>query len=97
VAAGAAIYAYAVIPNFLVSGDALNMEAVSGDISLVYLEPEGGYIEWPQGPGLGVDLDESIWTRRSWPNTRTGSSFPGEFEPSQTSGGTTREQMKGVK
>jgi hypothetical protein len=25
------------------------------------------------------------------------SSLPGEFEPSQTSGGTTRKQMKGVK
>jgi hypothetical protein len=47
VAAGAAIYAYAVIPNFLLYEDLLNMEAVSGDISLVYLQPEGGYIEWP--------------------------------------------------
>ena len=59
VAVGAAIYAYGVIPNSLVYEDALNMEAVSGDISLVYLEPEGGYIEWSQGPGLGVDLDEA--------------------------------------
>ena len=41
VAVGAAIYAYGVIPNSLVYEDALNMEAVSGDISLVYLEPEG--------------------------------------------------------
>lgn len=52
VAIGAAIYAYAVIPNFLVYEDALNMEAVSGDISLVYLEPEGGYIECSQAPAL---------------------------------------------
>jgi hypothetical protein len=52
VAIGAAIYAYAVIPNFLVYEDSLNMEAVSGDISLVYLEPEGGYIEWSQAPAL---------------------------------------------
>ena len=59
VAVGAAIYAYGVIPNSLVYEDALNMEAVSGDISLVYLKPEGGYIECYQGPGLGVYLDEA--------------------------------------
>lgn len=59
VAAGAAVHASAVMPNFLIYEYALNVEAVSRDISLTYLEPEGGYIELPQGPGLGVELDEA--------------------------------------
>ena len=59
IAAGAAIQASAVMPNFLIYEYALNVEEVSRDISTTYLEPEGGYIELPQGPGLGVELDEA--------------------------------------
>ena len=58
VAAGAAVHASAVMPNFLIYEYALSVEPVSRDISTKYLRAEGGYIELPTEPGLGVELDE---------------------------------------
>ena len=59
VAAAAAVHASAVMPNFLVYEYALSVEPVSRDISAKYLQAEGGYIELPTEPGLGVELDEA--------------------------------------
>ena len=59
IAAAAAVHASAVMPNFLVYEYALSVEPVSRDISARYLEAEGGYIELPTEPGLGVELDEA--------------------------------------
>ena len=58
VAAGAAVQASAVMPNFLIYEYALSVEPVSRDISTKYLKAEGGYIELPKEPGIGVELDE---------------------------------------
>jgi galactonate dehydratase len=59
VAAAAAVHASAVMPNFLIYEYALSVEPVSRDISSRYLKAEGGYIELPTEPGLGVELDEA--------------------------------------
>ena len=59
VAAAAAVHASAVMPNFLIYEYALSVEPVSRDISSKYLKAEGGYIELPTEPGLGVELDEA--------------------------------------
>ena len=59
VAAAAAVHASTVMPNFLIYEYALSVEPVSRDISSRYLQPEGGYIELPTEPGLGVELDEA--------------------------------------
>ncbi len=59
VAAAAAVHASAVMPNFLIYEYALSVEPVSRDISKRYLNAEGGYIELPTEPGLGVELDEA--------------------------------------
>jgi galactonate dehydratase len=55
----AAVQASAVIPNFLIYEYAVGVERVSQDLCKKPLKPEGGYIELPGEPGLGVEIDES--------------------------------------
>ena len=62
VAAAAAVHAAAVMPNFLIYEYALNVEPASRAISSRYLEPEDGYIELPNVPGIGTEIDESKLT-----------------------------------
>ncbi len=47
------------MPNCFIFEYVLSLEPVSRDVSTKYLEAEGGYIELPKEPGLGVDLDEA--------------------------------------
>jgi len=63
VGAAAAVHASAGMPNFLIYEYMVHVEGFSRDISSRILEPEGGYIELPTEPGLGVDLDESALAR----------------------------------
>lgn len=59
VGAAAAVQASAVMPNFLMYEYMLHVEEFSKDISLNRPSAEGGYIELPTEPGLGIELDES--------------------------------------
>ena len=63
VGAAAAVHASAVMPNFLIYEYMVHVEDFSRDISKRMLETEGGYIELPTEPGLGVDLDEARLAR----------------------------------
>jgi galactonate dehydratase len=54
----AAVHAAAVIPNFLIYEYMVHVESWSQEISINPLKAEGGYIELPDRPGLGVDIDE---------------------------------------
>jgi galactonate dehydratase len=55
----AAVHASAVIPNFLIYEYMVHVEGWSQEISINPLKADGGYIELPTRPGLGVDIDES--------------------------------------
>ncbi len=59
VGAAAAIQASAVMPNFLIYEYMVHVEAFSQDISKNPIQADGGYIELPTEPGIGIDLDES--------------------------------------
>ena len=59
VGAAASVHASAVMPNCFIFEYVLEVEPISRDISARYLEAEGGYIELPKEPGLGIDLDEA--------------------------------------
>lgn len=59
IGAAAAVQASAGISNFLMYEYMLHVEAFSQDISVKALVADGGYIELPDAPGLGVELDES--------------------------------------
>jgi len=63
VGAAAAVHASAGMPNFLIYEYMVHAEGFSRDIASRLLEPEGGYIELPTEPGLGVDLDEDALAR----------------------------------
>lgn len=54
----AAVHASAVIPNFLIYEYMVALESWCQEISINPLKAEGGYIELPNRPGLGVDIDE---------------------------------------
>ena len=47
------------MPNFLIYEYMVHVEAFSQDISKNPIQPDGGYIELPTEPGIGIDLDES--------------------------------------
>ena len=63
VGAAAAIQASAVMPNFLIYEYLVHVEAFSQDISKSPIRPDGGYIELPTEPGIGIDLDESKFAK----------------------------------
>lgn len=56
--AAAAVHASAGMPNFLIYEYMVHVEEFSRSVSKQFLEQEGGYIDLPTEPGLGIDLDE---------------------------------------
>ena len=53
----------AAIPNFLITEYFVNFEARGRDVARSSFEIRDGYIAVPQGPGLGIDLDETVLAR----------------------------------
>ena len=52
------VQAAACMPNFLITEYFVNFEETGNEISVDPLTVEGGYIDLPDRPGLGLDLDE---------------------------------------
>ena len=46
------------IPNFLITEYFVNLEEFGEDIAVNPFKVEDGYIKVPDGPGLGIELDE---------------------------------------
>ena len=63
----------AAIPNFLITEYFVNFEARGREVARQAFEVRDGYIAVPQGPGLGVDLDEAALAR-----------YPGRERPLRT-------------
>jgi galactonate dehydratase len=63
----------AAIPNFLITEYFVNFEARGREVARAAFEVRGGFIAVPQGPGLGIDLDEAALAR-----------FPGRQRPART-------------
>jgi galactonate dehydratase len=53
----------AAIPNFLITEYFVNFEARGREIASPGFEVRDGYIAVPQGPGLGIELDEAALAR----------------------------------
>ena len=51
------------IPNFLITEYFVNFEQRSNEIALHPFKVEDGYIRLPEGPGLGIELDEEALRR----------------------------------
>ena len=54
----ATIQVSAAIPNFLITEYFVNLEELGRDIAKIPFEVKDGYIQIPDAPGLGIDLDE---------------------------------------
>ena len=54
----ATIQVSATIPNFLITEYFVNFEEFGNDIAKNPFQVENGYIEIPDTPGIGIDLDE---------------------------------------
>lgn len=54
----ATVHASAVMPNFLVTEYFVNLESFGEEIARDPIEVEDGYIDVPDDPGLGIELDE---------------------------------------
>lgn len=54
----ATIQVSAAIPNFLITEYFVNLEELGKDIAKTPFEVKDGYIQLPDAPGLGIDLDE---------------------------------------
>ena len=54
----ATIQVSAAIPNFLITEYFVNLEDLGRDIAKIPFEVKDGYIQIPDAPGLGIDLDE---------------------------------------
>ena len=54
----ATIQVSAAIPNFLITEYFVNLEELGRDIAKTPFEVQDGYIQIPDTPGLGIDLDE---------------------------------------
>ena len=54
----ATIQVSAAIPNFLITEYFVNLEELGRDIAKNPFEVKDGYIQIPDAPGLGIDLDE---------------------------------------
>ncbi|MCH8206754.1 MAG: hypothetical protein IH956_07090 [Chloroflexi bacterium] len=59
----ATIQVSAAIPNFLITEYFVNLEEFGRKIAVEPFEVEDGYIELPQAPGLGMELDEEALAR----------------------------------
>ena len=53
----------AAIPNFLITEYFMNLEAFGGEVAVEPLQVVDGYIELPEAPGLGIELDEEALAR----------------------------------
>ena len=58
VALAATLQASAGMPNFLITEYFVNMEEFGDQVAVEPFRVEDGYIRLPEGPGLGIDLDE---------------------------------------
>ena len=47
----------ATIPNFKITEYFVNFEQRCGEVASVALNREGGWVDLPTGPGLGIDID----------------------------------------
>ena len=56
----ATVNASATMPNFLITEYFVNFEELGKDIATTPFEVENGYINLPESPGLGIDLDLSL-------------------------------------
>ena len=56
----------AAIPNFLITEYFVNFEPRGLEIASAPLRVEGGYLEVPRAPGLGIDLREDILARHAY-------------------------------
>ena len=66
VALAATVQAAACMPNFLITEYFVNFEETGNEISVDPLKVEGGYVDLPEGPGLGVELDERALLERPY-------------------------------
>ena len=55
----ATIQVSATMPNFLITEYFLNLEDFGKDVTVDPFEVNNGYIELPETPGLGIEIDES--------------------------------------
>ena len=62
----ASVQLCAAIPNFLILEYFVNFEAPSAEIAPNALRAEGGYVQVPARPGLGVELDETALVERRY-------------------------------
>ncbi len=62
----ATVHAAATMPNFIITEYFCNFEPTSALIARNPLKPENSYIALPQGPGLGVELDEEALTAHAY-------------------------------
>ncbi len=56
----------AAIPNFLITEYFVNLEEFGREIAVTPFEVSGGYIDVPDSPGLGIDLDEEALDRHPY-------------------------------
>jgi len=55
----ATLHASAVMPNFLITEYFVNLEAFGEELAHEPFEVEDGYVDLPDDPGLGIELDEN--------------------------------------
>ncbi len=66
VALAATLHLSAAIPNFLIAECFINLEEFGREIAVTPFEVSDGYVEAPEAPGLGIDLDEDALARRPY-------------------------------
>ena len=59
----ATIHASAVMPNFLITEYFVNFETLGNEIASPPFEVQDGFIDIPETPGLGIELDEQALAR----------------------------------
>jgi galactonate dehydratase len=62
----ATLHVSAAIPNFLITEYFVNFEPRGLEIAVPPFRVEGGSIEVPRAPGLGIDLREDVLARHGW-------------------------------
>ena len=62
----ATVQASAVMPNFLITEYFVPFEEIGREICPNALVPRNGYVDLPNGPGLGVNLDEEALARHPY-------------------------------
>jgi galactonate dehydratase len=69
----ATVHVSAVIPNFKITEYFVNFENVCNEIAVAALKRDGGWIDLPTAPGLGIDIDvEKLRARPHHETTRHG-------------------------